>query len=146
MSTLTAFNAGKPHDIFYAILWLSRDAEPGSKQDSGFSRPEVDNTPFGSPVLDREYNKERGEFGGIVVSPVASPGPDGYFDSRGRRSFTGQAAQNGTNLLDIPGKPLVTRRARGRSGTDRSLGAAESEQEEDGERPELIVVDYDKSV
>ncbi|EMC91886.1 hypothetical protein BAUCODRAFT_39031 [Baudoinia panamericana UAMH 10762] len=76
ISTLPSFEAGSPHDTIYAVLWLSHDAEPGSRESAAMSMHPVVTTPTSSPEIDPEPSQYPDAYSQYTYRGIArSPGP-----------------------------------------------------------------------
>ncbi|KAK3710207.1 hypothetical protein LTR37_010428 [Vermiconidia calcicola] len=77
VSTLTLFEAGSPHDIIYAVLWLAYDAEPDSKEHAAMSLEPNVRTPNQSPDLESVISSEDDRsLPNICLSPLPLESPE----------------------------------------------------------------------
>lgn len=147
ISTLTLFEAGSAHDIVYAVLWLSHDAEPHTRESAAMSMGPLVRTPTQSPEIDHEpsqmddFTSQR-PYVHFVQSPRAlSPSISGtqedYFQQRSPKM-----SQRRQSLLKIPGNEYH-RRNPVRSASDISKMRAE---QDFLTQPHSIMVDYDADI
>jgi Heterokaryon incompatibility protein (HET) len=149
MSSLTAFDASRPHDIIYAILRMSYDTKPGTK-----SLPQVAYHHAPSPRIGATTPGDLGS--SFILDGPPSQEPDRYGPPSRAGTQGSVESQNGlsgsvANLLALPLQQANIKHGshrRKNSGVKAAIAKKQQEaQSASGELESIpITVDYEKSI